>query len=123
MHTGQMTYFLSIFSGEEVLRDQEPFADFAEAIAACGEYYEPRARGSVLNFTSIMTGKQFMRSYAQLVRIDDLASDVAPGSSQALAAIKQDNAFSFARSYHFLIESEARLQQRASWQQEDDEDQ
>ncbi|WP_432731289.1 hypothetical protein [Variovorax sp. W6] len=117
-----MKYFLSVFSGEEVLREQEEFADFAEAIAACGEYYEPRARGSVLNFTTVVTGKQFMRSYAQLVRIDDLPSDVAPGSPQSLAAIKQDNAFSFARSYHFLIESEAGLEQAAQWQREEDED-
>lgn len=118
----QMKYFLSVFSGEEVLREQEEFADFAEAVAACGEYYEPRAEGSVLNFTTVVTGKRFMRSYAQLVRIDDLPSDVAPGSPQSLAAIKQDNAFSFTRSYHFLIESQAGWETGAQWQREDDQD-
>lgn len=98
-------YFLTIKAGNEVLRDRAPFTDYADALAARGEYYEPRAVGAALNFTSIVTGKKFMRSYAQLTRLADLAADVPRDSPQAVAAAKQSNAFSFSKSYAFLVES------------------
>ncbi|MBQ0936959.1 hypothetical protein KAK11_16650 [Ideonella paludis] len=113
-------YFLTIKAGNEVLRDRAPFTDYADALAACGEYYEPRAVGAALNFTSIVTGKKFMRSYAQLTRLADLA-DVPRDSPQAVAAAKQSNAFSFSKSYAFLVESAEGVQEAEKWAREDNE--
>lgn len=99
-------YFLTIRAGNEILKDRAEFADYADALAACGEYYEPRFAGSTLNFTSVVIGKRFLRSHAQLVRMEDLSGNVPLDSPQAIAAAKHSNAFSFDRSYAFLIESE-----------------
>jgi len=32
-------YFLTIKAGDEILHNRIPFADYAEALAACGEFY------------------------------------------------------------------------------------
>jgi hypothetical protein len=114
-------YHLSVKANGEMLRKRVPYADYAEAVAACGEYYEPRAPGSVLSFTSVVTRKRFMRSYAQLIRMEDLGSDVPGDSPQSIAAVKQNTAFSFSRSYVFLIESDDGVREAEQWAREDDE--
>ncbi|MDT0140831.1 hypothetical protein [Acidovorax sp. PRC11] len=113
-------YFLTVKAGDEIVRDRTPFADYSEALAACGEYYEPRAAGAVLNFTSVVTGKKFMRSYAHLTRLADLG-EVSRDSPQAVVAAKQSNAFSFSKSYAFLVESEDGVHEAERRAREDDE--
>lgn len=99
-------YYLTICAGDELLEERVKYQDYADAIAACGQYYEPRSAGSVLSFTSEVRGKKFMRSYAQLSRLEDLGESVGRLSPQGLRAVKSDNAFVYAKSYTFLIESE-----------------
>ncbi len=117
-----MMYFLSVSANDELLRERVRFADYAEAVAACGEYYEPRVAGATLNFTTVVTGKKFMRSHAQLVRMADLGSDVPRDSPRAVTAAKQSNAFTFARSYTFLIESEEGVREADRMAQEEDDE-
>ncbi|TDS84996.1 hypothetical protein [Comamonas sp. JUb58] len=97
-------YFLTITGGDEMLCERTPFHDYAEAVAACGEFYEPKAPGAVLNFTSVVVRKKFVRSYTHLTLLADLG-DVPHDSPEAFLAAKQSNAFSFSRSYVFVIES------------------
>lgn len=113
-------YFLTVKAGGEIVRDRAPFVDYAEALAACGEYYEPRAAGAALNFTSVVTGKKFMRSYAHLTRLADLG-DVSRDSPQAVAAAKLSNAFSFSKSYAFLVESDDGVREAERRAREDDD--
>ena len=115
-------YFLTVKSNDEILLEREPFTDYAEAVAACGKYYEPRFAGSVLSFTTDVSGKQFLRSYAQLTCIDDLGEDVPRDSPRWIAAAKQSNAFTFAKSYVLLIESEEAIREAERMAREDDED-
>lgn len=113
-------YFLTIKSGEEILCNGVPFPDYADAIAACGAYYDPRYAGSTLNFTSVVVGKKFLRAYASLTKLEDLR-DVPRNSPQAIAAAKQDNAFLFAKSYFFLIETYEGMREAQQREREDDE--
>lgn len=113
-------YHLTIKAGDEILRQRVPFADYAEAVAACGEFYEPRVSGAALNFTSVVTGKKFMRSYAQLIRVADLGADVPRDSPQVIAAAKQSNAFSFSKSCSFLIESDDGVREAERRAEEDE---
>lgn len=113
-------YFLTIKSGEDILCNRVPFADYADAIAACGDYYDPRTAGATLNFTSVVVAKKFLRSYASLTRLEDLR-DTPRGSPQAIAAVKQDNAFVFKNSYVFLIESDEGVREAQRREREDDE--
>ena len=114
-------YFLTVFSGDEKIRNRIPYVDYAEAIAACGDYYEPKALGAQLLFTSVVMQKKFMRAYATLTHISEL-DDNATDEARAYAIIKQSNAFDFLKSYDFLIESEAGVLQSAEWAKEDEED-
>jgi hypothetical protein len=114
-------YFLTVRAGDSVLCDRVPYADYAAAIEACGAYYEPKARGAVMNFTSEAVGKKFMRAYAQLVRLEDLAPDVPRGSPRHDMATKQGNAFAFTKSYTFLIESEAGVEEAERLKREEDD--
>jgi hypothetical protein len=116
-----MMYLLTIRAGDEILCERVPYADYAEALAACGEFYEPKAAGAALHFTSVVTQKKFMRSYASLTRMEDL-SGVPRSSPQAVAAAKQSNAFSFSRSYKFLIESDDGVQEAERRAREDKEE-
>lgn len=113
-------YFLTVKAGNEILHDRTPFADYSEALAACGEFYEAKANGAALNFTSVVTGKKFMRTFAQLTRMADLG-DVPRDSPQAIAAVKQSNAFTFAKSYAFLVESDEGIHEAELRAHEDDE--
>lgn len=113
-------YFLTIKSGKDILCNRVQFADYADAMAACGAYYDPRYAGSTLNFTSVVVGKKFLRSYASLTKLEDLR-DVPRNSPQAIAAAKQDNAFVFANSYVFLIESDEGVREAQRREREDDE--
>ena len=73
-----------------------------------------------MNFTSVVTGKKFMRSYAQLTRLADLG-DVSRDSPQAIAAAKQSNAFSCLKSYSFLVESDEGVREAERRVREDEE--
>jgi len=61
-----------------------------------------------------------MRSYAQLTRLVDLG-EVPRDSPQAVAAAKQSNAFSFSRSYVFLVESDEGVREAERRTREDNE--
>ena len=98
-------YFLSVFSRGIALVERVPYADFAEAIAACGEYYEPRFGGSTLSFDSDVRGKKFLRAFASLTRPEDL-DDKAIQIVRDMAS-RNSNAFLYSKSYRFLVESEA----------------
>lgn len=98
-------HFLSVFSADVAIVERVPYADFADAIAACGEYYEPQTRGAVLSFESIVTGKRFLRAYSSLTRPDDLNS--SEDERVRHRAAKDSSAFLYSKSYTFLIESEA----------------
>lgn len=113
-------YFLTIRADESVLCDRVPYPDYSDAIEACGEYYEPKARGAVMNFTSEVVGKKFVRAYAQLVRLEDLSPDVQRASPRSIMVTKQNNAFTFSRSYTFLIESELGVQEAERLKREDE---
>jgi hypothetical protein len=115
-----MMYFLTVRAGGEIVRERIPYADYAEAVAACGEFYEPKVAGAVLNFTSVVKGKKFMRSHAQLTRMADLKG-VPRNSPQAIAAAKHSNAFSFTKSYTFLIQSEDGVRDAEHRAREDEE--
>lgn len=110
-------YFLSVFSRGVAIVERVPYTDFADAIAACGEYYEPRSVGAVLSFDSVVTGKRFMRAYSSLTRPDDL--DNSAEERVRHRAAKDSNAFLYSASYTFLIESEAGV---AEAEQRKDED-
>ncbi|OWQ43761.1 hypothetical protein CDL60_28540 [Roseateles noduli] len=116
-----MIYFLTIKSGDEVLQDRTPFADYAEAIAACGEFYEPKTAGASLEFISVVKGKRFMRSYSHLTRLEDLG-EVPAGTQQAIVATKQGNAFKFLKSYTFFIESEEGIADLEKFLNDDDDE-
>jgi hypothetical protein len=107
-------YFLSVFQDQREIVMRRPFSDFAEAIAACGDYYEPRAAGASLQFSVEVTGKIFRRATAQLTRPEDVPSEQA-NSPMAWRAAKQSNAFRFDYSYHFLVESDAGIEQAEQW--------
>jgi len=107
-------YFLSVFQNQREIARRRPFSDFAEAIAACGEYYEPRAAGAVLQFSVQVTGKIFRRATAQLTRPEDVPAEQA-NSPVAWRAAKQSNAFRFEYSYAFLVESDAGIEQAEQW--------
>lgn len=107
-------YFLSVFQDQREIVVRRPFSDFAEAIAACGEYYEPRAVGAVLEFSVEVTGKIFRRAIAQLTRPEDVPSEQA-NSPVGWRAAKQSNAFRFDFSYTFLVESDAGIEQAEEW--------
>jgi len=116
-------YFLSVYRGpalEELIECRRQFRDFAEAVAACGEYYEPRAQGAVLEFTAAVTGKVLRRANAQLMRPEDVPHD-APDARRWSAA-KQSNAFRYGHSYHFTVETEAGIEQAEQWRREDEKD-
>jgi len=114
-------YFLSVFQGQREIVVRRPFADFADAIAACGDYYEPRALGAVLEFNVQVSGKIFRRATAQLTRPEDVAPEKS-NSPVAWRAAKQSNAFRFDHSYRFLVESDAGIEQAERWQRDDEED-
>ena len=114
-----MMYFLTVMAGDEMLLERVSFADYAEAVAACGEFYEPRAAGAALNFTTVVMGKKFMRSHAQLTQMADLGDNVPRDSPRAIAAAKQSNAFSFSKSCAFLIESEDGVREAERMARED----
>jgi len=112
-------YLLTVFSNDVKIRERVPYSDFFDAISACGEYYEPRAAGAVLSFTSEVIGKRFMRAYAQLLRMEDVPDGTPGDSPRAVLAKKQGIAFDFARSYTFLIESELGSQEADRIKHED----
>jgi len=114
-------YFLSVFQDKREIVARRPFADFADAVAACGDYYEPRTLGAVLEFNVQVTGKIFRRATAQLARPEDVPFEYAD-SPVAWRAAKQSNAFRFDHSYHFLVESEAGIEQTEQWQRDDEAD-
>lgn len=114
-------YFLTVLEDQRVVVLKRPYADFADAVAACGDYYEPRAVGAVLEFNVEVTSKIFRRATAQLTRPEDVSQEHA-NSPVAWRAAKQSNAFQFDSSYSFLVESEAGIEQAAQWQREDDSD-
>jgi hypothetical protein len=62
-----------------------------------------------------------MRSYSHLTRLEDLG-DIPAGSHQAIIATKQGNAFRFAKSYAFVIESEEGIADLEEFLNDDDED-
>ena len=104
-------YFLTICAAELAIVERAPYSDYSEAINACGEYYEVRFPGSVLEFCSVVSGKRFMRSHASLTRVEDLGDDVDRSSGRGLRAVKDSNAFIYAKSYAFLIESDLGVQE------------
>jgi len=99
-------YFLTIEVEGTAIVERAPFDDYAQAIEACGGYYEPRFPGSALTFSTVVVGKKFMRAYASLTRLEDLGEAVDRSSPQAHRAVKDGNAFIYPKSCHFLIESE-----------------
>jgi len=115
-------YYLTIYADNDLVEERVAYQDYAEAIAACGNFYEPRFARSVLTFSSEVIGKTFMRSYAQLNRLEDLGEDVDRSSPQALRAVKHGNAFVYSRSYRFLIESELGAQEADQMREEDSRD-
>jgi hypothetical protein len=115
-------YFLTVFSGGSVVAERVPYEDYSEAIAACGAYYEPRSPGAVLQFSSVVVGKKFLRSYASLTRVEDLPKDVERSDPRRWRAAKDGNAFLFDNSYHFLVESEAGVEHENQTRVEDDEE-
>ena len=114
-------YYLSVKADGEFVSRRIPYPDYGDALAALGEYYEPKAAGSVLSLTTEVTRKRFMRSYAYLMRMEDLGADVPEGSPRSIAAIKQNTAFSFSKSYLFLIESEEGVSESDRIAREDEE--
>lgn len=100
-------YFLTIIEGNTPLMEQVPFADFSEAISACGSYYEPRTAGAVLEFTAVVVKNTFMRAYAELLRAEDLPPTIEANSPRHWKATRDGNAFKFAHSYIFLIATQA----------------
>ena len=110
-------YFLSVFSRGTAIVERVPYTDFADAIAACGEYYEPRSRGAVLRFESIVTGKRFMRAYSSLTRPEDL--EASADERLRHRAAKDSNAFLYSKSYNFLIESDAGVAEAERFNDED----
>lgn len=113
-------YFLTVIqSNVEIIR-RRPFDDFAEAVAACGVYYELRAKGARLQF-NVEAGKVFLRAYAALTRPQDVAGEHA-NSPVAWRAAKQSNAFFHEHSYRFLIESKAGIEEAEQYQREDEVD-
>lgn len=112
-------YFLTIEVEGAAIVKRAPFDDYAQAIEACGEYYEPRFPGSVLTFSTVVVGKKFMRAYASLTRLDDLAEAVDRSSPQADRAVKDGNAFIYPKSCRCLIESELGVLDLESMRDED----
>lgn len=115
-------YFLTIAAKNSSICERVPYSDFGEAILACGNYYQPRFPGSVLDFTSEVVGKKFARAYAQLTLLEDLPPDTPRDSPQGIKALKQGNAFIFEKSYTFLIESEAGVKEADRFRAEDNEE-
>lgn len=112
-------YFLSVFEGERDIVHRRPFEDFSEAVAACSDYYEPRAAGAVLEFTVQVIGKVVRRATAQLTRPDDVRPEHA-NSPVSWRAAKDSNAFNFGHSYVFLIETELGMEQAEQWKRDDE---
>jgi hypothetical protein len=100
-------YFLTIFEGDTPLVERLPFTDFSDAISACGRYYEPRASGAALEFTTVVVRNTLMRAYAELLRAEDLPTTIDANSPRRWKATKDGNAFKFAHSYTFLISTQA----------------
>jgi len=110
-------YYLSVLKGKdkgEVVASKS-FDDFGHAMAACSDYYNPKAHRAVLSFTTEAINGKFARAYAELNRpedidIDSTDIDSADGNDEYQCAIKQANVHDYDSSFLFLIESDFGIQ-------------
>ena len=108
-------YYLSVLKGKdkgEVVASKS-FDDFGHAMAACADYYSPRAHRAVLSFTTDAINGKFARAYAELNRPEDIDStdtENADAKDEYQCAVKQANAHEYDSSFLFLIESDFGIQ-------------
>ena len=99
-------YYLTVVKNGSDIFVRRPFKDYCDAIAACTSYYKPKTKRSVLKFTTETINGQFARSYTELNRPEQIERNDKIAKQRYAIAAKYTNAFEYADSYFFLIESE-----------------
>jgi hypothetical protein len=101
------TYFVTVYSEDATIIERLACLDFAEALNVCSRFYSPRTSRSVLSFTTEVINGRFSRSFAELLKPDNIAGTDEQSRLLYDRAAKQTNAFDYERGYFFLIESTA----------------
>jgi hypothetical protein len=103
---GFIMYYLTVKKNGEVIVSKQAFHDYAEAVAFTSQFYRPRSIRSVLRFASEAINGEFVRSYATLIKPENIEKDSPHYRERFHAAVKKVNAFDFDGSYLFVIQSE-----------------
>lgn len=115
-------YYLSIYRNGQDLLIRQAFADYSEAVRECAKYCEPKARGSTMLFYTEARNGQFVRSSAEIEipeRIDCTNPDERMRYERAA---KYSIAFNYDSSFHFVIESQAGIDEVDCSLRDEDED-
>lgn len=96
-------YYVTVDKNGSQVARRIAFDDYAEAVNYLATYYKPKFGRCTLSFTTEVINGHFARSYSELADPDivDRSDEV-----RYVRAVKMSNAFDYAGSFFFLIESE-----------------
>ena len=101
-----MPYLFSMREDGQKTVDEQPFADFGQAIEHLSRYYRPRSSESVLVCYSEVINGALARCYRSLIRPESVIRDNETHERLYQRAVETDRAFHYDRSYVFVIQTE-----------------